>query len=199
MRRLVAAALVASAAALAPHTHSRMQRAQVKEHAQPLMRRALGTAAVALALILPSTAQAKEFTDAQHFAAEAWRATDKLYYERTFGGADWFRARSDLIQQATDAESARGAVDSLLRKLGDPYTRYVAPEKYEALVSATLGDAAVVAGAGVQVVDGDNGKVVVVDVEPGAPADKAGLRAGDEIQQVGSSMVKDAASTAQRL
>ena len=95
MRRLVAAAVVASATALAPHTHSRMQRAQVKEHAQPLMRRALGTAAVALALILPSTAQAKELTDAQRFAAEAWRATDKLYYERTFGGADWFRARSD--------------------------------------------------------------------------------------------------------
>ena len=199
MRRLVAAALVASAAALAPHTHSRMQRAQVKEHAQPLMRRALGTAAVALALILPSTAQAKELTDAQRFAAEAWRATDKLYYERTFGGADWFRARGDLLQQATDAESARGAVDSLLRKLGDPYTRYVAPEKYEALVSATLGDAAVVAGAGVQVVDGENGKVVVVDVEPGAPADKAGLRAGDEIQQVGTVTVKDAASTAQKL
>ena len=90
--------MVAGAAALAPHTHSRMQRAQVKEHAQPLMRRALGTAAVALALILPSTAQAKELTDAQRCAAEAWRATDKLYYERTFGGADWFRARSDFLR-----------------------------------------------------------------------------------------------------
>ena len=138
MGRLVAAALVASAAALAPHTPT--QRRLQPAHAEPLLRRALGTAAVALALIMPSTAQAKEFTDAQHFAAEAWRATDKLYYERTFGGADWFRARSDLIQQATDAESARGAVDSLLRKLGDPYTRYVEPEKYEALVAATLGD-----------------------------------------------------------
>ena len=107
MRRLVAAAVVASATALAPHTHSRVRRAHVNEHAPTLLlRRALGTAAVALALTMPSTAQAKEFTDAQHFAAEAWRATDKLYYERTFGGADWFRARSDLIQQATDAESA---------------------------------------------------------------------------------------------
>ena len=106
MRRLVAAALVASAAALAPHTPTQKR---VPARAEPLLRRALGTAAVALALIMPSTAQAKEFTDAQHFAAEAWRATDKLYYERTFGGADWFRARSDLIQQATDAESARGA------------------------------------------------------------------------------------------
>ena len=199
MRRLVAVGLVASAAALAPHTHSRMQRAHVKEHAQPLMRRALGTAAVALALIMPSTAQAKELTDSQRFAAEAWRATDKLYYERTFGGADWFRARSDLLQQATDPESARGAVDSLLRKLGDPYTRYIDREKYDTLIASTLGDAAVVAGAGVQVIDGDNGKVVVVDVEPGAPADKAGLRAGDEIQQVGATTVKDAASTAQKL
>ena len=143
MRRLVAVGLAAGAAALAPHTHSRMQRAQVKEHAQPLMRRALGTAAVALALIMPSTAQAKELTDAQRFAAEAWRATDKLYYERTFGGADWFRARSDLLQQATDPESARGAVDSLLRKLGDPYTRYIDREKYDTLIASTLGDAAV--------------------------------------------------------
>ena len=145
MRRLVAAAMVASAAALAPHTHSRMQRAHVTEHAPTLLlRRAAGVTAMALALILPSTAQAKEFTDSQRFAAEAWRATDKLYYERTFGGADWFRARSDLLQQATDPESARGAVDSLLRKLGDPYTRYIDREKYDTLIASTLGDAAVV-------------------------------------------------------
>ena len=134
---------------------------------------------------MPSTAQAKEFTDAQRFAAEAWRATDKLYYERTFGGADWF-ARAATIQQATDAESARGAVDGLLRKLGDPYTRYVAPEKYEALVSAAPAAPPSSPAPACRSWTGTTGKSSSLMWSRARRPTRPRLRAGDEIQQVGS-------------
>ena len=203
MRRLVAAVLLGThAAALVQHKHTRRsQPVHVTDGAvaPALLRRALGVSALTLALVAPTAVMAREFTDPQRFAAEAWRATDKLYYERTFGGADWFQARADLLKQSTDADAARKAVDKLVRSLGDPYTRYIPNEQYAALFESNVGTNAVVAGAGVQVVDGDKGQVVVVDVEPGAPGDKTGLRAGDVISAVGNQRVDGAASAAQRL
>ena len=83
--------------------------------------------------------------------AEAWRETDKLFYARGFNDLDWFAERQQLVSKTkkADMEAARTEVSATLAKLGDRYTRYVAPDKYAQLVAATLGDAAFVAGAGV--------------------------------------------------
>ncbi|KAJ8600404.1 hypothetical protein CTAYLR_001441 [Chrysophaeum taylorii] len=134
----------------------------------------------------------------QRFAAEAWRETDRLFYERTFNGLDWFGERQKLVGRSyKSADEARAAVAELLSRLGDPYTRYVAPDAYERLAAATVGDAAFVAGAGVQLVDLDG--PTIVDVEPGAPADAAGLRPGDVVDAVGGDSVATAADAARRL
>ena len=146
--------------------------------------RCCGAAALACGLLgSPLVCGAKELTAPQRFAAEAWRSTDKAFYDREFNGLGWFEERGAVMRAAKDPESSRAAVSGMLKKLGDKYTRYVAPDDYAKLVAATLGDAAFVAGAGVTVVDADGG-VLVVDVEPGAPADKGGLRPGDLVTAV---------------
>lgn len=135
----------------------------------------------------------------QRFVAEVWRETDRLFYERTFNGLDWFGERQALVRrQYSSAAEARSAVSSLLSRLGDAYTRYVDPESYDRLVVATSGDAAFVAGAGAQLVDSDEG-VMVVDVEPGAPGEKAGMRPGDVVARVAGARVETAADAARAL
>lgn len=150
-----------------------------------IARKAGGAAVLGLSLAAatPLACGAKELTSPQRLAAEAWRTTDKAFFDRTFNGLSWFEERGAAMKAAKDPESGREAVVALLKKLGDKYTRYVAPDDYAKLVAATLGDAAFVAGAGVTVVDAADG-VLVVDVEPGAPADAGGLRPGDVLTAV---------------
>ncbi|KAJ1457811.1 ClpP/crotonase-like domain-containing protein [Pelagophyceae sp. CCMP2097] len=158
---------------------------------------ALGIA-LSLATAAPQvTCAAAAFTAEQRLAAEAWHETDHLFFDRTFNGVDWFGERTGLLKaKAADADAGRANVVAMIGRLGDKYTRYIAPDAYERLVAATLGDAAFVAGAGVQMVDGLEGAVDVVDVEPGAPADEAGLRAGDRILAVAGFGVADGAGAA---
>lgn len=161
--------------------------------------RARGAATLALAALLAAApATAAELTPSQRFATEAWRTTDALFYEREFGGLDWFGERGRLVKRATDDEAAVEGVRALLAKLGDKYTRYIPQEDYAKLVAATVGDAAFVAGAGVQVAEGAGGGAVLVDVEPGAPADAAGLRPGDRIVSVNGQRVDGPAAAASR-
>jgi hypothetical protein len=42
---------------------------------------------------------ADQWTDRNRLAADAWRAVDEIYYDRTFGGNDWFQLRQDIVKK----------------------------------------------------------------------------------------------------
>ena len=84
---------------------------------------------------------ADEWTDRNRLAAEAWRAVDEIYYDRTFNGNDWFKLRQEIVKKdyKTDEEVYKN-IANMLTKLGDKYTRFLAPAQYTALMNSAQGE-----------------------------------------------------------
>jgi carboxyl-terminal processing protease len=98
---------------------------------------------------------------------------------------DYYRkvSRADLLNKGL-----AGAVASL----DDPYSHYLSPTDYHSFQNQSNPH---VAGVGIDVMSGTNG-LKVIDVFPGTPAAKAGLRAGDVIQAVGTTSLAGRSATA---
>ena len=73
-------------------------------------------------------------------------------------------------------EEAQTAVSDVIGKLGDKYTRYLSPGKYQSMVDSATGT---LAGIGVEIATDKEGLVMVSDVEPNSPAQQAGLLPND--------------------
>lgn len=117
------------------------------------------------------------FTPEQKFVAEAWRTVDSTYLDRTFNGQDWFQLRETFVKKKyKDMAEAQEAVTEMIAKLGDKYTRYLSPAKYQSMVDSATGT---LAGVGVEIATNKDGLVMVSDVEPNSPAQKAGLLPND--------------------
>lgn len=65
---------------------------------------------------------------------------------------------------------------------GDRYAAYYTEEEFAALVAE---NAAQAVGIGISVTN-DNGKILIIDVFPGSPAEEAGVLVGDSIVSIGS-------------
>lgn len=79
-----------------------------------------------------------------------------------------------------DAEKMeQGIYKGYVAAVGDPYTTYYTPEEFESFMEKSSG---VYAGIGVQMtIDQSDNSIVVVDVFPGSPAEKAGMLPKDKI------------------
>lgn len=112
-------------------------------------------------------------TPEQKMVAEAWRTVDSTYLDRTFNGQDWFQMRQELVKKKYKSmDEAQDAVANMMSKLGDKYTRYLTPAKYQSMVDSATGT---LAGIGVEIATNKDELVIVSDVEPNSPAQKAGL------------------------
>lgn len=109
----------------------------------------------------------------QKFVAEAWREVDATFLDRTFNGQDWYQMRQALVKTKYQSmDDAHDAVGAMMSKLGDKYTRYLTPAKYQSMVDAATGT---LAGIGVEIATNKELLPIVSDVEPNSPAQKAGL------------------------
>ena len=88
-----------------------------------------------------SPVMAGDWNDQNRLAAEAWRAVDEIYYDRTFNGNDWFKLRQEIVKKdyKSDEEVYKN-IASMLTKLGDKYTRFLAPAQYTALMNSAQGE-----------------------------------------------------------
>jgi carboxyl-terminal processing protease len=84
------------------------------------------------------------------------------------------------IKPPGEAALVDGAIKGMIDALGDPYSSYLGPDEFADL-ERRLGGALV--GIGVQLKEAD-GRFLVEAPLPGSPAQKAGLRPGDEILEV---------------
>jgi len=111
---------------------------------------------------------------------DVWQTISERYYDPSFHGIDWRREREEFRPLAASAQSSAEFYTVLRRMVGslrDAHTRVYAPdEKFDwqhpHVISVGL-SVREVAGA-----------PVVVAVEEGSEADRAGLRAGDIITSV---------------
>lgn len=177
--------ITAAASSATPHTHT-----------PPPSRRSLlsGAAAVAAATAAAAATPrpARAVTAEQLVFLEAWRAVDRAYVDKGFNGQAWFRVREKFLKDVPmrDRAETYTAIRTLLSSLGDPFTRLLDPARAAAMNSGRAGS---VVGVGVEVAyakrgsgKGKDGKdsVVVVAPAPGAPAARAGVRAGDGVISV---------------
>ncbi len=96
---------------------------------------------------------------------EAWRVVE----EEFFGGP----------VSATDL--TRGAIRGALATLEDPHTAFV-PPSHRTLMNENLTGSFEGIGAAVEL--NARGELVILEVLPGAPSDRAGIKAGDRVVQV---------------
>ena len=148
--------------------------------------------------ISPPPAHASDYgslTPEQRFIAETWRTVDSVYIDRTFNHQNWFQLRQDALysKKYKTMDEARTEVEKLLNSLGDRYTRYLPPAKYESIVNAATGN---LFGVGVELaMNTDNSRVIVSDVEPNGPAARGGLQAKDVFIEVDGVKLDDGKST----
>ena len=94
----------------------------------------------------------------------------------------WGIIFQDYVERdSLDAKAlSQGAIRGMVEALDDPYTAYLDPETYE----LSLGDLeGKFEGIGAHVAIRDDQLIIIAPI-PGSPADKAGIRAGDEILEI---------------
>jgi carboxyl-terminal processing protease len=84
------------------------------------------------------------------------------------------------VHPLTPAELRAPSVQDLLARIDDPYTVYLSPPEYRAIQAETMGT---MVGIGLRLAPG-RASLRVLDTFPGSPAQRAGLRPGDEITAV---------------
>ncbi len=91
--------------------------------------------------------------------------------------------RDKYVEPVDEQTLARGAIDGMVRSLGDPYSEFVPPAEEASFVQALTGKYAGI-GARIDSAAGTLEGVVISTPMEGSPALAAGLRAGDRIIEV---------------
>lgn len=146
----------------------------------------IGNTDTSLNIMSPPVALAAGYgsmSDEQKAVAEAWRLVDNSFLDRTFNGQDWFEMRQNYVKQKyKNMDEARTAIEEMVGSLGDKYTRYLSPSKYQSLVDSATGT---LAGVGVEIAQNkDTGRIYASDLEETAPARRAGIQPGDLFVEV---------------
>lgn len=101
---------------------------------------------------------------------EAWQLVHEQYVE----------------QPVDDLKLMQGAISGMLDSLGDPHTSYMTPEEYQQANMPLEGE---YEGIGAWV-DTSGAALTIISPMPGSPAEKAGLKAGDQIIGVDGTSVE---------
>ena len=111
---------------------------------------------------------------------EAWQIINREYVDGSFNQTDWQATRQDLLgREYSSQEAAYAALRAALRRLNDPYTRFLSPAEYTDLTDQTSGE---VSGIGVSLErNSQTGAVLVIGVSSGSPAERSGVIVGDRI------------------
>jgi carboxyl-terminal processing protease len=121
---------------------------------------------------------------------QVWQLVNREYVDGKFNQQDWQATRQSLLSKNySSREEAYTAIREALKKLGDPYTRFMDPKQYDALTSQTSGE---VSGIGIRMELNEKTKrLTVVEAIENSPALKAGVRAGDEILAIDGKPIHD--------
>ncbi|MEG4804552.1 S41 family peptidase [Microcoleus sp. ARI1-B5] len=114
---------------------------------------------------------------------EVWQIIDKSYVDGTFNQVDWKAVRNDYLNRTYSSdEEAYKAIREMLKKLDDPYTRFMDPEEFKNMQVETSGE---LTGVGIQLTqDEKTKKLVVISPIEDTPAFTAGILAKDIITKI---------------
>ncbi|OAB63630.1 carboxyl-terminal protease [Leptolyngbya valderiana BDU 20041] len=126
------------------------------------------------------TPPALALTEEQRLVSEVWRVVNRAYIDETFNGENWWKVRQQALRSPLRTrEDAYEAIEEMLAKLDDPFTRLLRPDRYRNLQVNTAGE---LTGVGLQIaIDADTKQLKAIAPIAGAPADLAGIQPGDVI------------------
>ena len=150
----------------------------------------LGTTALASAAVV-ITGTGIHLADGQAFFKESpkelvdevWQLIDNDYVDGSFNSLNWNDIRTSYLNRSyTDQEEAYTAVREMLKKLDDPYTRFMDPQEFKNMQIDTSGE---LTGVGITISqDEETKKIVVVSPLEDTPAFAAGVLSGDVITSI---------------
>jgi carboxyl-terminal processing protease len=114
---------------------------------------------------------------------EVWQLVDRTYVDGTFNQTDWRAVRQEYLgREYASREAAYDAIREMLKKLDDPYTRFMDPQAFRSMQVDTSGE---LTGVGIQLSQDEKTKelIVVAPIE-GTPAFQAGILARDVITKI---------------
>jgi carboxyl-terminal processing protease len=114
---------------------------------------------------------------------EVWQVIDRMYVDGTFNQVDWKAVRNQYLSRTyTDKEAAYTAIREMLKKLGDPYTRFMNPQEFKNMQVETSGE---LTGVGIQLAAEEKTKklIVIAPIED-SPAFAAGIQSKDIITKI---------------
>ena len=149
-------------------------------------------AGACLATLLPisSTSTNAAFKDSpKAIVDEAWQIVNREYVDGTFNRLDWQKTRMELLKRNYGSrQEAYVAIRSTLRKLGDPYTRFMDPQQFQSLNNQTSGE---MSGVGIRLEANPRTKqLTVAEAIENSPASKAGIKTGDVIVEIDGKSTK---------
>jgi carboxyl-terminal processing protease len=114
---------------------------------------------------------------------EVWQIIDRQYVDGTFNQTNWRAIRKQyLSRNYQNKEEAYKAIRQMLKRLNDPYTRFMDPKEFRDLQVETSGQ---LVGVGIQISQDEKTKklIVIAPIED-TPAFKAGIIAQDYIIKI---------------
>ena len=143
-------------------------------------------ATASLSLMLPAWSKSGEAVledSPKTIVDETWQIVNREYVDPTFNQVDWQQVRQSLLSKKyTTKKQAYGAISSALRKLDDPYTRFLNPAQFKKLTEQTSGE---LSGVGMSLeFDRESKSITVVKPYENSPASAAGIEAGDRIVEI---------------
>lgn len=121
---------------------------------------------------------------------QAWQLIDREYVDPTFNRQDWQSVRRELLARNYGSnEEAYAALRSALRRLDDPYTRFLAPEQFKTLTEQTAGEAS---GIGIEILpDSQDSRPRIQAILDNSPASKGDVQVGDRILAVDADSTRE--------
>lgn len=144
---------------------------------------ALTTVAVTGAGLLPKSQAFISNNNPKELVDEVWQIINRQYVDATFNQVDWRAIRSDYLDRDySSKEEAYEAIQEMLEKLEDPYTRFMDPEEFKNMQIDTSGE---LTGVGIQIAkDEESDRLIVISPIEDSPAFEAGILAKDIIVEI---------------
>lgn len=115
----------------------------------------------------------------QEIYHRAWQLVRDNYYDAGFSGHNWNEWEHKFDNEIKNTSDAYRSIKTMLESLNDPYTRFLDPRAFQDENDAI--DAHIV-GIGINLQQSkDLAKLIVTRTIEDGPAEKAGLKSGDEI------------------
>ena len=115
-----------------------------------------------------------------------WRLINIKFVDQTNNAQDWSKWRHKYDNHIVTNDDAYVAINTMIASLNDPYTKFLDPKEFAEETSSIKGS---LKGIGIQIAVKDGKLTVIAPIED-TPAEKAGLKADDEILEIDGKSTK---------